>query len=256
MTFQTTTDGGVTWTPPLTIPVQSDVPGPELAIRPNGELVVIFLDRGSNLYAIRSTDGAVSFGPREQITAITAQTHPFREDLLRVFPIPTAEADAAGTVYAAWFDCRFRRACSADDAVLVRSTANGWTQPRRIPLVARTSRTDVVLPSLAVDPSRRGRLALTYYTVAPVKCAPAACRLNAWLTTSGDGGSRWTPPRRLNPVPMRFAWLARTSSGRMVGDYFGSVFSGTRAVAIVAIARAPRGGRLNEAIHALSVPVR
>jgi hypothetical protein len=52
---------------------------------------------------------------------------------------------------------------------------------------------------------------------------------------------------------MRLAWLAETSSGRMLGDYFGSVFAGGRAVSVVSLARPPRAGRLDQAIHALSV---
>ena len=36
----------------------------------------------------------------------------------------------------------------------------------------------------------------------------------------------------------------------MVGDYFATEFSGNRAVGIFALAGAPRGGRLNQSIHA------
>ena len=42
----------------------------------------------------------------------------------------------------------------------------------------------------------------------------------------------------------------------MVGDYFGAAFAGGRAVSVAAIARAPRGGRFDQAIHALSIPLR
>jgi hypothetical protein len=104
-----------------------------------------------------------------------------------------------------------------------------------------------------VDSSSRGRLTLTYYTLARAGCAPAACRLNAWQTTSRTAGSRWSRPRRLNATQMRLAWLPATSSGRMVGDYFGSVSVGGRAVSVFPLARAPRAGRFDQAIHALSV---
>jgi hypothetical protein len=229
------------------------VPGPQLAVRPNGELVVVFLD-GGDVHSIRSMDGGATFSARDKVTGLRVRRHPFRREFLRVFPLPSADADAAGTVYAVWFDCRFRPSCRADDAVLVRSTsAGGWTRPRRIPLVPRTSRTDVVLPSLGVDPAGRGRLALTYYTLAPAGCGPAACRLYAWLATSRTGGTRWSVPRRLDATPMRLSWLAATSSGRMVGDYFGSTYAGGRAIAVASVAGRPRGGRLNQAIHALSL---
>ena len=250
--FQSSSDGGVTWTAPVTVKVAADVPGPQLAVRPSGELVIVLLGEDS-VQAVRSSDGGVTFRPPETIATMRVRNHPFRRNTLRVFPLPTADADAAGTVYAVWFDCRFRPGCRADDAVLARSsTGSTWTRPRRIPLVPRTSETDVVLPSLGVDPTARGRLVLTYHTLAPAGCAPAACRVNAWQTVSRTGGSRWTRPRRLNITPMRLAWLASTSSGRMVGDYFGSVFSGDRAVSVFSLARAPRAGRFDQAIHALS----
>jgi hypothetical protein len=256
LAFQSSTDGGVTWTAPVTIRTTADVPGPQLAVRPNGELVIVLLGEDS-VQAVHSTDGGVTFRAPETISRLSVRNHPFRRENLRVFPLPSADADAAGTVYAVWFDCRFRPSCRADDAVLARSSAGStWTRPQRIPLVPRTSATDVVLPSLGVDPATRGRLALTYYTLAPAGCAPTACRVNAWQSSSRTGGSRWTPPRRLNTTPMRLAWLAATSSGRMVGDYFGAVVTGGRAISVVSLARAPRAGRFDQAIHALSVVAR
>jgi hypothetical protein len=255
LALQSSTDGGVTWTTPVTIQVSADVPGPQFAVRPNGELVIVLIgDDSESLQAMHSTDGGVTFRPPERIAALRLHNHPFLRENLRVFPLPSADADAAGTVYAVWFDCRFRPACRADDAVLARSSAGStWTRPRRIPLVARRSSVDVVLPSLGVDPLARGSLALTYYTLAPSGCRPAACRVNVWQTTSRTGGTRWSPPRRLNATPMRLPWLPGTASGRMVGDYFGAVVTGGRAVSVASIARPPRAGRFDQSIHALSV---
>jgi hypothetical protein len=253
--FQSSSDGGVTWTAPITIRVTADVPGPQLAVRPNGELVLVVLGKGT-VQAMRSTDGGVTFGQPQTIAGLRIRNHAFRRDFPRVFPLPSADADAAGTVYAVWFDCRFRPGCRGDDAVLARSSGGAWTRPRRIPLVPRTSATDVVLPSLGVDPTARGRLVLTYYTLAPAGCGIAACRVNAWQTTSRTAGLRWTVPRRLNAVPMRLAWFPETATGRMVGDYFGSTVAAGRAVSVVAIARSPRSGRFDQAIHALSAALR
>jgi hypothetical protein len=252
--FQSSSDGGVTWTTPITIRVTGDVPGPQLAVRPNGELVLVDLG-DDTIEAVRSTDGGATFGASQTISSLQVRNHPFLRSLMRVFPLPSADADVAGTVYAVWFDCRFRPGCRADDAVLSRSTGSSWTKPIRIPLVPRTSRIDVVLPSLGVDPTTRGHLTLTYYSVAPAGCGAATCRVNAWQTTSRSSGSRWATPRRLNATPMRLGWFPQTASGRMVGDYFGAAFTGGRAVSIVAIAHAPRGGRLDQAIHALSAAV-
>jgi hypothetical protein len=253
--FQSSSDGGVTWTAPITIRVTADVPGPQLAVRPNGQVVLVALGEDS-VQAMRSDDGGATFAPPQTIAALRVRNHPFRRDFPRVFPLPSADADAGGTVYAVWFDCRFRPGCRADDAVLSRSSGGGWTRPRRLPLVPRRSATDVVLPSIGADPTARGRLVLTYYTLAPAGCGIATCRLNAWQSTSRTSGLRWSVPRRLNAVPMRLPWLPETVSGRMVGDYFGAVFASGRAVSVAAIARVRRGGRFDQAIHALSVAAR
>ena len=209
-----------------------------------------------SVQAFRSTDGGASFARPTTISSLRTRPHPFRGNVLRVFPLPSADADSAGTVYAVWFDCRFRPACRADDAVLARSRAGStWTRPVRIPLVPRASAFDVVLPSIGVDQVRPGRLSLTYYTLFPAGCSGTACRLNAWQASSRSGGVRWGTPRRLNATPMRLTWLPATSSGRMVGDYFGSAYTNGRAISIVALARPPRAGSLDEAIHALSAAV-
>ena len=60
-------------------------------------------------------------------------------------------------------------------------------------------------------------------------------------------------PRRLNSSRMRLTWLARTVSGRMVGDYMATVFAGTRVVSVHVQARPPQGERFNEAAYAFSM---
>ncbi len=250
LAVQTTSDGGVTFTPQVAIPVRTDVPGPQIAVRPNGELVIVFLE-SQTVKSIRSTDGGATFRPREDVARQIIHSHPFRRDSLRVFPLPSADADAAGKVYAVWFDCRFRRSCVADDLVLATSAGGGrWSRPVRVK-VPRTGATDFVLPAIGVNPNARGRLALTYYTLNAPNCSLASCRLDAWFTTSKNGGGRWAIPRRLNAQRMRLTWLAETSSGRMVGDYFAAVYAGGRAVGIATLARPQREGRFDEAIYAV-----
>ena len=54
----------------------------------------------------------------------------------------------------------------------------------------------------------------------------------------------------------RLDWLADTSQGRMVGDYFGLTFTGGRALAVVVLPRPRHGGRFDEALYAVSTPPR
>ena len=250
---QSTSDGGATWSAPSFVRVSVTVPGVQPVVRPNGQLLLVFLDKPSSLYAARSDDGGVTFSEHQRIATVDANQRRLTAQQLRVFPLPSAGVDAGGVVFVAWSDCRFRRACSANDIVVTRSTASGWTRPRRVVVRGLGPTASHVLPGLGVDPSSRGaraRLGLTFYTLRRAGCAPARCLLDVRMSTSPNAGLTWSAAPRLNQAAIRFAWLPDTSSGHMVGDYFATEFSGNRAVGIFALAGAPRGGRLNESIHA------
>src|SRR5205814_211691 len=140
--------------------------------------------------------------------------------------------------------------CRANDIVLTHSTASGWTRPRRVPVANAGTNPDHVIPGLAVEPGTAGsraRIALTFYTLRAAGCGTVRCRLDVRLATSATAGTRWTV-QRLDTRAIHLTWLPRTSSGRMVGDYVSSVFTGPRAVGVFALANRPRGNRLNEAI--------
>ena len=251
---QSTTDGGVTWSAPTRVRVALDVPGVQPVVRPNGQLVLVFLDGPGRVEAVRSDDGGASFGAHEVISRLASFRRRNNPNLLRVFPLPAAAVDGGGSVYVAWSDCRFRRGCRANDIVLSHSTASGWTTPRRVPVADAGTNPNHVVPGLAADPATSGaraRLALTFYTVRAAGCPAARCRIDVRLATSASAGARWTV-RRLNAVAMRLAWLPRTSSGRMLADYVSSVYAGGRALGVFALAKRPRGNRLDEAIHAVA----
>jgi hypothetical protein len=253
--IQSSTDGGRTWSAPVLIPVHATVvsPGVQPVVRPDGELVIVFFEDGV-AEAVRSNDGGATFSEREKISSVGIHRRPVTPTRLRAFTLPTATVDAAGTVYAAWVDCRFRPACSADDIVWSRSTTPGvWTPVRRVPLGPVGSTREFVLPELAVSGKR---LALVYYAVSSADCTEATCLLDTYITTSSTAGARWSATRRMNPTRMRLTWLAQTVSGRMIGEYTGLVFSGKRVVSVHVQARAPQAGRLNEALYgyALTMP--
>jgi hypothetical protein len=256
---QSTSDGGRTWSGPAFVRVSVDVPGVQPVVRPNGQLMLVFLDRPGTLYAVRSSDGGASFGARQVITRIQARVRRARPTVLRVFPLPSTTVDGSGVVYVAWSDCRYRPRCPANDVVISHSSGTRWTKPQRLRVPGTGASADHVLPSLGADPASRGaraRLALTFYTLRAGACAESRCLLDVRMATSTTAGRRWTLSPRLNPRPMRLPWLASTSSGRMVGDYVASGFSGNRAIGVFALAAAPRGGRLDEAIHAVVRVVR
>jgi hypothetical protein len=245
---QSSSDGGLTWSAPALIQVHATAvsPGVQPVVRPNGELVVVFFEDGV-AEAVRSNDGGATFTQRERISSVGIHPRPVTPTRLRSFTLPTATVDATGAVYVAWSDCRFRNGCATNDIVWSKSTAPGvWTPVRRVPLAPLASPLDLTIPDLAVSGKR---LALAYYAVSSADCTETNCLLNAYLVTSSTAGARWTKPRRMNPARMPLTWLAQTVSGRMVGDYTGVVFSGKRVVSLHVQARAPRGGRLSEAVY-------
>jgi hypothetical protein len=244
-----TTDGGATWSGAVGPKMRNGL-GAQPVVRPNGDLVVVYVDLPKML-ATRSTDGGASFS--EPVTIRTLQVH--RAASVRNFALPSVAADGGGTIYAVWNECTFRASCTANDVALSRS-ADGiaWSAPARIPLGLPGER---VLPTIGADPATRGaaaRLALAFYSFRSAGCAEARCLVDVGITTSRTAGRRWTTPLRLNRAPMRLTWLPRTISGRMLGDYFALPFAKGHAVPIVVIAGKP-DRTLHEAIYAASIPV-
>jgi hypothetical protein len=255
---RSSSDGGLTWSAQTVLRVASSVPGVEPVIRPSGELVLVFLEPDV-VEAARSSDGGATFSQRELVARQRVYQRGTRVDLLRAFPLPSADVDDAGTVYIAWTDCRFRRRCLGNDIVIVHSRASGWTAPRRIPVPGAPRAADHVLPALAVDPATSGaraRLAVTFYSLRSAACSPDRCLLDVRMATSASGGARWKVPARLNGRAMRFDWLPQTVSGYMVGDYVGTSFSGGRAIGVFSLALPARGAHLNQSIHAVARALR
>jgi hypothetical protein len=166
---------------------------------------------------------------------------------MRGLQLPSVEVDGGGTVFAAWYDCRFRTGCPANDIVLARS-ADGvtWGAPERVPIDDVTSGADHFIPGLAVDASTSGsgtRLAVAYYTFPTAACSFATCQLRAGLISSENGGSSWSAPSELSSGPMSLSWIPSTNQGRMVGDYISASFvSSGWVVAVLPLARSASTG--------------
>ena len=251
ISIQTSADGGLTWSAPIAAPdsagrnaMREGSPGVQPVTRPNGDALVLFWD-GEQMSSIRSTDGGATFSRTNFIGRVEAPAGLN----FRAFALPVAEVDAAGTVYLAWSDCLLHADCNGTDLMLSRSAdGSSWSAPARIPTGASRASTHDVVPGLAADPDRGGRLALAWYRLQP------GGGIDAFFVRSANSGATWTAPRRLNTETMTRSWIAQTTLGPMLGDYISTSFAAGTPVAVLALASRPAAGRLDEAIYAARLP--
>jgi hypothetical protein len=243
---QTSRDGGLTWGPQVASPPFGDdsLNGSQPVVQPNGKLVNLFSGR-ITLGESFSTDGGASFSP-----AITIVPQDFLDvPRIRSSPFPSVEVDAGGTIYAAWNDCGLRRKCNGDDVVFTSSAdAITWRPVRRVPTGGTEAGRTYFMPGLAADPLTAGHVGIAYYLL-----KSCLCRIGAAYVDSRDGGATWSKPQRIDTRPMPLSWLARTTLGRMLGDYISTSFLNGKPFPVLALSSPPVKGRLREATY---VPVR
>ena len=253
--MSTSTDGGQTWSVPISTAGHDKGLGGQPVVQPNGTVVVPFESLNGKIEAFTSQDGGQSWSKGVAVASI--RFHRVDGDL-RTSPLPSAEIDANGRVYVSWEDCRFRVKCSSNDIVFTTSTnATTWGAPARVPIDPVTSGVDHFIPGLAVDPTTAGNtahLALTYYFYPDASCG-GACRLEVGYISSPDGGAHWGPPKTL-AGPMSLSEIAATSQGPMVGDYISTSFSGSTATTLFAVGRTqPTATTFDEAMYAPATPL-
>jgi hypothetical protein len=253
------TDGGLTWTA-SSVPGGQGVIGGKPTALPNGTVVVpIDTNPLGVTESFVSTDGGSSYtGP---FTVASQQVHTPAGGL-RTLDIVSATADASGTAYVVWYDCRFRTSCSSNDIVMSTSTdGKTWTAPVRIPIDPTSSTVDHFLPGIEVDPATSGasaHLALVYYFYPVSSCSTSTCDLDYGIAQSRDGGATWSRSVQVTG-PISLPWLPNTTSGYMVGDYTSVSFASGHADSVFAVARPGtcqlgQVGSCNEFMAALTRP--
>ena len=247
-TSRFSTDGGVTWSTPVT--AGSILVGTQPVILPNGTLVVVAGDYQSeealsgSMVSLRSTDGGASFTRSTVSDLQAADNKP-----MRAIALPSLDVDSAGMIYAVWHDCRFRPGCRRNDMVLSTSTdGQTWTPPARVPLATPSSQFSAFIPGVAADPLRPGHLGLVY-----AYYRSGSSVIGMGFVQSRDGGKTWTAQQRLDALPIPVTWVPEAEGGRMVGDYFSVSYAGTRVVPVFALAASPAGSRFRQGIFAASL---
>jgi hypothetical protein len=254
-------DGGQTWSKPVHIhpdATSSAFSGPVPVTRPNGDLVVPYAFFGpptgdDHLAAVVSHDGGATFSQPIRVASLEDTDS---RGTIRSPALPSVAVDAAGKLFVAWQDGRFRSTGDKNDIVLSTST-NGtrWTQPARIPLRGAAT---YFLPAVTVDPATSGEkahVAVAYYSMHLSRgCAVymPGCHdeIDAWLVQSQNGGRTWGAARQLNGQAMQTEWLANTTLGPMLGDYISVSYVRGRAVPVLALAGPPTTAGHSESIFA------
>jgi hypothetical protein len=223
-------------------------------VQPNGTVVVPFTGNTS-LLAFHSSDGGATWSAATAISSFHMHTVAGN---MRTSVLPSAEIAGGGKIFVVWQDCRFENGCAANDIVMSTST-NGttWSAAKRIPIDPVGSGVDHFIPGLAVDHSTGGattHLALTYYYYPQANCTASTCQLDVGYVSSQNAGASWSAPTQL-AGPMTLSWLASTNEGVMVGDYISTSIASGGAVPVFAVAQAPAGSVLNEAMYSAQLTV-
>jgi hypothetical protein len=239
MEMSRSTDGGATWSVAATN--NPGIIGGQPVVRPDGTVIVPTDNANETaIGAFNSTNGGVSWSA---VTTIATIKHHAVAGSLREGPLPSAEIDGAGTVYVVWTDCRFERACKANDIVISHSlnaTGTSWSAITRVPSDAIGSGIDHFIPGLAVNKATSGasaQLGLTYYFY-----PKGSTQLSVGFTSSSNAGGTWSTPQVITSG-MTSTWAATTSQGRMVGDYISTSYgSDSLARGIFGAANTPTTG--------------
>jgi hypothetical protein len=255
MLMSTSTDGGLTWGPPKSTAnnERGTIAGQPVVLA-NGIVVVPFLGN-QGVEAFRSTDGGNSW--TVPIVVSNLFYHRPAGGIRAHVPVPSAEVRIPGQIVLVWPDCRFQPNCNANDIVMTTSS-NGinWAPVKRIPIDPIGSGVDHFIPGVTIQQQTltatlTPHLALAFYYYPVAACSFSTCQLNVGFVFSTNGGATWSPRQQL-AGPMQLAWLANTSSGRMVGDYISTSYSGNNAFPVYADAEAPIDSVFQE--HTFTTP--
>jgi hypothetical protein len=191
-------DGGATWSAPVSVDAQrapAGVNGLQIAIRPNGQVLLVFSVSGAavgnEVATVRSLDGGVTFTGPAHAADLGGTELPW----LRAPPFTSVDVDAAGTIYVTWRECGFSSECPGDIVLMRSPDGVTWSAPESIPIGPSDGSLFYFLPALAVDPETSGaraRIALLYHSMGPSRtCDPdyGCFQVDVKLTTSANGGA-------------------------------------------------------------------
>lgn len=194
---QTSTDGGLRWSAPLTV--------------------------ASGLWQDAVSDPRADESGTHRGVRASWGWYPF-----------TQAAGRDGTVYAAWFNRQFdtvpvdgHRA----ELLLAKSSDGGrsWTVD-----TAMTFANDVFVPT--IDVTDRGVIGVSWYDIAPDQSPDDPWSTTVWFGSSTDGGSTWQRRQLAGPFDIRIAPIGGNFAQQtyFLGDYEGLTHTDSHFVAVFA----------------------
>jgi hypothetical protein len=243
--FSRTTDGGATWSPPVTIdtaPPGSLDQSAEILVLPNGSLLALFarleiVGTGAvqQLFTSRSQDEGRTWSTPVQVVQQSIQPYfdPETGDQLPNQDLTFHSAAIApdGTIYVAW-----DRASSGTTGMIdVLTSSDGgvtWAGPTPLPGVSAFA----FQPAIAVD--GRGTVGVIWYDTRNDRPGDAALTTDVWFAHSKDGGGSWRQIHVAGPFDFRTA-PRPTGFGRL-GEYQGLAGLPKRGFAAVFTQAAPQ----------------
>lgn len=206
---------------------------------PDGSLLVIFhefIEVGGNVFirgnlrAAYSADGGVTFS--RELEALVRPYQIYGDTTLRNggFLPSAAVASDTGDVFVA-YQARFPTSADRSRILLVRSRRDGstsderpvfnWSEPMAVDDAGVNA--TAMFATIAVTPDGR-TIAISYYTRR--HSSPGSSVLDHYITLSYDGGATWSQSTaagdlRVTPESFDASKATNTSSGYMIGDYFG-----------------------------------
>ena len=247
--MSTSIDGGNHWSSPQATTDGATGLGAEILVQPTGRVVVTMINGNqTQVRVFTSTNGGASWNGTIEVASATSYPPnvAYRDNILL-----SPAMDGSGKIYLVWVDCRYEPNCYGNDLVMTTSTdGSNWQSLQRIPVAPIVSGTYYYVSGLGADGTTSGstaHLGLTYYYYA-AHCA-SDCPLYVGFISSINGGNTWSTKTQLGG-PIYDSWLP--VGNNKVGDYIATAFCNGLAFPMFAIASAPSGGHLNEAMYTIT----
>lgn len=223
--FVRSQDGGKTWSTFKIIGQPADmsgfVQGSMISVSPAGEVYVVYLDtRLPGVAVVRSTDGGETFGPpvvafRDPALKISQYlSGGFDNPFLPSIAVDTSNGPARATVYLT-FNVRPADSRDQSDVVLIKSTDGGATWSGPVKVHDDQTDTDQFHPSVAV--AQDGTVGLMWYDRRNDPTNNVL--LDVYMTTSADGGTTFSPNRRVTTANWMLVPTPFTIRAGYHGDY-------------------------------------